>query len=102
MLHFDRRPVDGARVPVLKGDIARLVTGHDERTGARPLSRSCCLGPNEAPLPSRRVPVRSSWPVTSRAMPSLSTGTVDRQAVGRNAASMVTLWCWGGSHEGFE
>ena len=24
-------------MPVLKGDIARLVTGHDERAGARPL-----------------------------------------------------------------
>ena len=63
---------DLSTVPVLKGDIARLVTGHDERTGARPLSRSCCLGPNEVPLPSRRVPVRSSWPVTGRAMTNVT------------------------------
>ena len=40
-------------MPVLRGDIARPVTGHNERTGARPLSRACCLGSNGVPLLER-------------------------------------------------
>ena len=58
-------------VTVLKGDIERLVTGHNGRTGARPLGRACCLGPNEVPLLSGRAPVRPLWPVTGRAMSPL-------------------------------
>ena len=66
-MKWPARPWPSA-VPVLRGDIARPVTDHNERTGARPLNRGTLYDPGQHALLSGRAPVRSSWPVAGRTM----------------------------------
>ena len=64
-----RRAVGGSSVmcSCLRGNLARLATGRDERSGTRVKGSPVSLEPGDDGLPLTRVPDRSSRPVASRA-----------------------------------